>query len=781
MKKLILTVIFVNLMLSSHAQTFQISGKVVDDKNSPVEFADVLLLQNSSALQYQLTDETGKFVFNTTRGKYNLLIRQMGDTLYNQIIDITQNTDLGIIKVQQKPDVLQAAVVTAEKKIFERRIDRTVFNVVDMPGAEGGDVMDVLKITPGLMVSNSSIEIIGKSSIDVMINGRPLQLSGEDLLNFLKGLRASDIQSIEVITTPPAKYEAEGNSGLVNIILKKGENNTWSASVYSNYYQAKYVENQTGGSFNYRKKNLSFYLNSSYYFGKDFSDSESTVFYPALRWESKKNGTSNPKKINAQAGLDVEITDKWTVGAQYMGSISRPKPAISDDRTNLFDIANNDEAGSIITKSNSKAKSDIHSGNFHSIIKLDTLGRKINFDFDILTYKTNNNSTYAANTSGSTDSQIPNGQQSENSILDRKLNNYTTQIDVEHPLKKFSLNYGMKLSFSRTDNDIHVFDLASGIPVNDPNQTNQFLYKENIQALYISGSATLGKWKMQLGLRGENTRFTGNSVTTDTVFKKSYFELFPTAYITYNQNDKNIFYAEYGRRISRPNFDHLNPFRSYSSLYYSSEGNPELNPFFITNAELGYVYNNMFQAVLFYSGYKDNSGGGIVLLDNDGYTQRGMRINYFDGYETGIRITYVFRKLKWLTSSIFAGGYYEHTDSKIYPLTPKTANGYRAVIQSSNTFYFDKDRTVSAGFTFSYVAPGTSLDLTYSYRRTNLSAFARMLFFDRTLSVSLNGNNLLNEYSFNWRSERSGMLIYSRAHYNPRYIRLSVSYSFGSK
>jgi outer membrane receptor protein involved in Fe transport len=189
----------------------------------------------------------------------------------------------------------------------------------------------------------------------------------------------------------------------------------------------------------------------------------------------------------------------------------------------------------------------------------------------------------------------------------------------------------------------------------------------------------------------------------------------------------------------------------------------------------------MFQAVLFYSGYKDNSGGGIVILDEDGYTQRGMRINFFDGYETGMRITYIFRKLKWWTSSNSAGGYYEHTDSKIYPLTPKTAKGYRAMVQSTNTFYFNKDRTLSAGFTFTYVAPGTSLDLTYNYSKTSLSAFARMLFFDRTLSVSLQGNNLLNEYSYNWRSERSGMLIYSRAHYNSRYIRLSVSYSFGSK
>ncbi|MDR1553401.1 MAG: TonB-dependent receptor [Prevotellaceae bacterium] len=782
MKKIILIFIFVNIALTNYAQTFQISGKVADEKDNTVEFADVLLLQNNSTVQYQLTDETGEFAFNAARGKYILLIRQMGDTLYNKIIDITQNANLGIIQVQHKPNVLQAAVVTAEKKIFERKFDRMVFNVVDLPEVEGGDVMDVLKITPGLIVNNSSIEIIGKSGVDIMINDRPVMLSGEALLNFLRGLRSSDIQSIEVITTPPAKYEAEGNSGLVNIILKKIENNTWSASVFSNYYQylAKYAENQTGGSFNYRKKNLSFYLNASYYFGKNYNDDETIIYYPELRWESRGNFTHSPNSINAQTGFDVEITDKWTVGAQYMGNMSRPKPTIDNNRTDLFDIANNN-AGQITTQSNSKSKSDIHSGNFHSIIKLDTLGRKINFDFDILSYKANNNETYAANTSGSTYTEIPNGLQSKNNILDRKITNYATQIDVEHPFKKFSLNYGMKLSFSHTDNDIHVFDLASGIPVNDPGQTNQFIYKENIQALYISGKATLGKWEMQLGLRGENTRFTGNSVTKDTVFKKSYFELFPTAYIAYNHNDKNIFYAEYGRRINRPGFSHLNPFRSYSSPYYSFEGNPELKPTIITNVELSYVYNNMFQTALFYSGYKDNSGGGVVLLDDDGYTQRALRLNYFDGYETGIRIVYIFRKLNWWTSGISVSGYYQHSDSKIFPLTPKTMSGYGAYIQTSNTFYLNNDKTISCGFTLGYVSPGTSLALNHNYSRINLDPFARILFFDRTLSVSLQGNNLLNEYSFNWRSERSGILLYSRAHYDPRYVRLSVSYSFGSK
>jgi hypothetical protein len=780
MEKIIFIFAFVMVALTGNAQTFQLSGRVTDENEKPVEFAEILLLQNNSVIQYQLTDENGKFIFSVAQGKFGILIRQLGDTLHNQTVDVTQNVDLGVIKVEQKPETLQEATVIAQRKIIERRADRMVFNVVDIPSVDGGDAMDVLKITPGLIVDNSSIAIIGKEGIDIMINDRPVNLSGEALLNFLQGLRANDIQSIEVITTPPAKYEAEGKHGLVNIVIKKTENNTWSASVFTNYYQAKYAENQTGASFNYRKKNLSFYLNPSYYFGKEYNDDETTIYYPELRWESENNFTYKSNSFNARTGFDLEITDNWTVGAQYMGNIGRPK-SNQNNQTDLFNIADNSNAGLIKTTGNSKSKSDTHSGNLHSIIKLDTLGRKINLDFDILSYTINANSTYVANTSGSTDAEIPNGFDSRNNILDRKINNYAMKIDVEHPFKKFSLNYGTKLSFTRTDNDIHVFDLSAGTPVNDPNQTNQFLYKENIQALYVSGNANLGKWELQFGLRGENTQFTGNSVTTDTVFKKSYFKLFPTAYITYNHNDKNTFFAEYGRRINRPGFNHLNPFKSYSSPYSYSVGNPEVRPVIIDNISVGYVYNNKFQVVFDYTMSKDNSGGGITLLDDDGYTQISTRLNYFSSYETNIRLDYIFNKLKWWTNRISAAGVYQGGESNIYPLTPKTMKGYGAYFQSSNTFYLNEAKTISCGLTFTYVTPMVSIVLTNNYKRTLLNAFLRMLFFDKTLSISLQGNNLLNEYSFKWKAERAGMLIYSKAHYDPMYFRLAVSYSFGSK
>ena len=768
------------LALAVDAQTFEVSGKVASDNDTPVEFAEILLLQNNAVMQYHLTDVDGNFIFNLQQGEFEILIRQLGDTLHTQKITVAKNIDLGIIKVQIKPELLQEVTVIAKQKLIERKFDRMVFNVTNLASADGGDALDVLKVTPSLLVDDGGISIVGKSSVNVMVNDRPVKLSGEDLTNFLKNLRSNDIQSIEVITTPPAKYEAEGNSGLINIIMKKVAIDTWNASVSGVYMQTKYARGAFGGNFNYRKKALSFYANASYSGGKSNSDDEATTIYPVLKWENKGNAVSNSNSFSARTGVEIEVTNNFIVGTQYTGSFGNWKN-INNNSANLFDLATNNNTGLIQTISNSKSKFDFHSGNLFSVIKLDTLGRKINIDFDILRYNVNDDATYKSNTLGSLYPEVPNGYESANNVVDRKITNYATQIDVEHPIGKLYLNYGFKLSFSRTDNDIHAFSLSSGTPIINPNQTNQFLYNENSQAVYISGRTQFGKWQLQLGLRGENTQFKGNSVTMDTVFKKSYFELFPTAYLSYNHNDKNVFSLEYGKRIYRPNFEHLNPFRNYASPYYYFVGNPELRPMFTDNITANYIYNEKLYISLYYTKDKDNFGGGIMLPADNGYTQYGTRLNYFDSYGTGIGISYVFNSLSWWRSNISVSAYYKHSDSKIYPLTPKTSKGYGAYFQTSNTFYLNNTKTISAGFNFSYMPPNYGSDLTYNYSRMNLDAFVRMLFLNKNLSVTLAGNNLLGGYSYNWRSERNGLQVYSKAHYNPTFFRMAVSYSFGSK
>ncbi|MDR3271871.1 MAG: outer membrane beta-barrel family protein [Flavobacteriaceae bacterium] len=686
------------------------------------------------------------------------------------------------LKVQDSLQVekqIKEVTIVGQKKLIERKVDRLVFDVTNLPTADGGNALDVLKITPGLTVSDTGIKMIGKSYANVMIDDKIINFSEEELINFLKGLRANDIQNIEVITTPPAKYEAEGNSGLINIVMKRAKNDTWSASLFSNYTQAKYMRGTFGGSFNYRKKNLSFYANASYDGGDFYNKENSKIYYPILKWDGKNSYKYKTDLLSARTGLDVDISKNWTVGAQYMGSFSNPSSK-NADHTDIFNISDGSKTAYILTDGNSGGNRNLNSGNFHSLIKLDTLGRKINFDFDILDYLNNHNRVYSANTFDSQTPEIENGLASSEQRINRRITNYSTQIDVEHPFKKFNLNYGMKLSFSNTDNDIYVYDTSSGTPELDENQTNKFLYKENTQAFYLSANTKFGKdkWELQAGLRTENTQFEGNSVTLNEVHKDSYLKFFPTVYLSYKPKEKHNFYAEYGRRVSRPGFNELNPFRSYTSPYYSFEGNPELKPTFTTNISLGYIYNNIFQAALWYSRDEDNRSA-VIITDDEPFVQRAVRMNYFDDYSMGAGLFYSYNKLKWWTSQNSVNLYFQHSDSKIYPITPKSMEGYGGSFRTYNIFYLNEKKTISTGFDFSYVPPNKSSDLVYNYTRTQLDAFFKMLFFEKKLSVTLTGNNLLKENSYHNKSERNKNITYMKGD-NNMYFRLALSYTFGS-
>ena len=769
-------------VLQVDAQTFQLSGKIVSYENNAIEFANVVLFQNDAVIQATLSDKEGKFKLNAPKGDYRLFVYFLRDTLLIKDIHLDKNIELGTLQVEKQIRVLQEVVFEGKQNLIERKADRLVFNVTNLPTADGGNLLDVLKATPSLLVDNENIAIIGKGSVMVMVNDRMVQLSGSELMNYLKGFSANDIQSVEVITTPPAKYSAEGNSGLLNIVLKKTPNNTWNASVFGNYTQTRFSAGSMGGSFNYRKNRFSFYTNASYSPTKTYTNDETTTHYPEIKWLSKGNHTHLSHAASLRAGFDVDVTKKWSLGAMYMGNVGVSPKSVNENKTTLFDASTGAFSGLIETAGQGKSHSFTHSANLHSTIKADTLGTLINLDFDFINYKANNNNTFASTTTNSPYIEVPNGFFRQNRLSDRNITNYSGQIEVEQPIKKFQLNYGVRASFSRTNNNIQVFDLSSGDTIEDVNQSNQFIYKENTQALWISTNTHFGKekWMIQIGLRGESTQFIGNSVTMDTTFKKQYFELFPTAYLSFNMNEKNVFYLEYGRRIARPSFHQLNPFRSYSSPYYYFVGNPELKPSISNNVVLGYIFNNIFHTGIFFGRDKNDSGGGIVLIDTNGYTQVGTRLNYLDNYYFGAGVFYSFDKLKWWTSQISINATYIKEFSKIYPYTPKTMEGFGASFQTYNFFNLNKKRTIQLGFDFTYILPGVN-ELTYNYQRFRLNAFYKMLFFAHKLSITLQANNLLEEYTYNYRSERSGILVYSKGYNHPLHLRLSVSYNFGNR
>ncbi len=776
MIKLIISLflLFISMIASSQSK---IKGTIINQNNKPIELLEIILVNKDSiAVKNELTNINGAFEIQIEYGTYLFQARQNGKIVYKQNINVTDNLDLGTMKIIEDKQQLAEVIVTSQKKLIERKVDRLVFNVENSISAAGGDALDALKITPGIRVQNDAISMIGKSGMGIMVNDRIVQLSGDDLINFLKTIKSDDIKSIEVITTPPAKYSTEGNSGLINIKLKKAKPNSWNTTLTGAYKQTTYTTGSLGGNFNYQKNKVSFVANTNYSNGAYQGVENSILSYPKQSWNSEGVGKYYTNGLNNRLGLDYQLTKKWDMGIQYIGSYS--KPNISDqDNTLLTDNLTNTNNAIVNTVGNSIRKRDLNTLNWHTNIALDTLGKKISVDFDFLDYKSNNDRNFYSNTINSIVFEIPNQFISGNNLTNQKISNYATQINVTYPLKWANLSYGTKLSFSKTNNEINYFNTSSGLPIFDISQSDLFVYQENTQALYFSGNKNWNKWEIQLGLRMENTQTKGNSLTTNTITKNDYIQFFPTLYFKYAPNQNNNYSLNYSKRISRPGFAQLNPFKWFTSPYVFSEGNPNLQPVYTHNFELNYAFKDYLSTSISYSNQKNNSGQ-VSLFNGNDYKQKITRLNYFDNYNIALQQTYMYTKLKWLENQNTIVVYFQHSDSKIFPITPKNNEGFGASISTSNTFMINK--TIVSGFELQYNFPNQSSDLVYNYATTQLTIYSRLFFLNKKLQITIAANNLFRANDYFNKSNRNNIEVVYKGYYDTRYFGCNVSYKFGS-
>ena len=236
---------------------YSIKGKIVNQENQPVEFLDVSIIQNDSIIDFITTNTDGTFLLKTPKGEVELLIEEMGKVVEQRKIAVNNDLDVGNIAITSQQLGLKEVLVQGKAKTYERLVDRLVFNVENSIAAIGGDALDALKNTPSVKIKDDQISIVGKSTVNVLVNDRIVQMSGNDLTNYLKSIPSANIKKIEVITNPPAKYEAEGNSGLINIVLKEAKQNAWSTTLRSSYTQGVYGILNDGINFSYSKDKFS--------------------------------------------------------------------------------------------------------------------------------------------------------------------------------------------------------------------------------------------------------------------------------------------------------------------------------------------------------------------------------------------------------------------------------------------------------------------------------------------------------------------------------------------
>ncbi len=751
-----------------------ITGKVSDNLGS-VAFADVILKDtNNTIVTGTTTNDDGTFSIKTTTGDYMLIVSFLGYENWTKSISLTTTIDLGTILLKEDSQTLDEVVIKSKKRVIERKVDRLVFNVEKSIVAATGTAEDILKIAPRVQIQNGAIEIIGKGNARVLINGRLSPLEGEDLIDFLNGLGANEIKSIEVITNPPAKYEASGNGGLINIILKKGALNTWKNVTTLMYNQNKYNFGNFRNNFflNKNKISLSASINAT---KGNFENAEGLqIFYPTNFWDINIDNKSPNRKYSGRFLIDYEVSDKTTIGLQYLSSLSKPG-ARATITSSIFDV-NNKLERTLVNKGAFDVNDHINSINFHSITAIDSIGKRISLDVDYFKFKSDSKHNFI--TESFDENNIFTGLNSAGlNITDQEINNFSSKIDVEYPIKKVNLSFGVKASFTETKSSGMFFNNITGEPILDKSISNEFMYNEDNLAAYISGNTNLNeKLQVKFGLRVESTKTKGENTTINQINKNEYTKLFPTLYFAYEKNESNSFGFSYGKRINRPGFGNLNPFRIYINDNSYSEGNPFLQPSFTDNFEFSHSYKKNTNTSVFLN--ITNDGSGTLFTPNEtNQIQIVTRENYYNQYSFGISESFSYNKISWWNNqnSVSIIGY-KTTFTKDFGSAPK--NGTLFTMSSNNTFTISENTKFQIN---SWYRSKHSNGLFSVGEMYDLSFGLQHHFKKSNIKVSLLANDVLNTASLNnYKSVVNGIEQVYRQNRSSRNFEIGIFYTFGN-
>ena len=676
---ILLTVSFISK--AQNRTAIKLTGKVSATNQPALSAATITLLKakDSSVVKVSVSDKDGRYSFdNPLQGRYLIVASAIGyEKQYSSPFTVSVPPD-SIIKeltamvLSPRSNDLKSVTVSARKPLVEQKIDRMVVNVDAFISNTGANALEALEKSPGVQVDkDGNISLKGKQNVVVLIDGRPAYLSGAELANMLKGMQASQLEQIEIMTNPPAKYDASGNAGIINIKTKKNKVKGFNGNVSAGAGQGVYFKTNESLSLNYRDGKVNLF--SSYSFNRNDNFQELTIFRRYKNDNEETNAIFEQVAFmrrlnvsnNLKMGMDYFLTPKTTLGVVLSGFYN-PESSINSNTSYLENP--NYAVDSIATaSSNIDGTWKNASVNLNMRHQFDSTGRELTADLDYIVYDNTNNQHFINTTFEP--NWIKRYEEQLRGVLPVTVNIYSAKMDYTHPLKKNGrIEAGWKSSYVETVNKADYYQYYNDEWMTDYGKTNHFDYNENINAAYVSLNKQLTKkWGLQTGLRYENTSYKGhqygNPQKGDSSFKRSYNSWFPTVYISYGADKNNQFGLSYGRRIDRPGYQSLNPFMFFIDKYTYEAGNPYLRPQYSNNFELTHIYKGWLTTTLNYSRTKDLFN---ETFDQSGYAtivQRGnigRRENASVGVNAQIPVT------KWLTSMLYTNYNYTRYSGKLY-------------------------------------------------------------------------------------------------------------------
>lgn len=772
-----------NTLLAQESGT--IIGKIVDNNDEAVSFANIILKSSidSSLVKVEYSQDDGTYrLVNIDPGSYWLSVSYVGLAPYQSEsfqLQEGQEMELPLIKMEMTGADLQEVTVTAEKPLLELKPNKMVLNVEGSINSSGSNALELMRKSPGVIVDNNeNISLLGKSSVQVYIDGKPSPLGGADLAAFLKSIQSNEIESIEIITNPSAKYDAEGNGGIINIRMKKDKRLGANANVNLGYSVGQVAQYNTSVSGNYRNQTINTFGSFSYNEGLNvnFMDLYREQFGGSF--DQMSDMQNEWTGMNFKAGADFFLTKKSTLGFLVNGFIN-DNGQTSQNKT-LIGKVGSSSVDSILDAS-SISEGERNNLNFNLNYKFeDGKGNSVNVDADYGQFRNDGNqllpNTYLDPTGENVLFERINANETPTNI-----DIYTFKVDYERPLLGGQFGAGGKLALVNTDNTFNFFQLVDGEKVLDTDVSNQFEYEENVNAAYFNFGRKLGKkWNISFGLRMEQTNSTGDLTSYIsqplTRVDTSYLNFFPSGGITYTPSQKHSFALNYSRRINRPSYQDLNPFELKLDELTFQKGNPFLRPEYANNLSLTYSFNYRFNISLNYS-----HTSNLITRITDASSETAAFItwvNLADQYNYSLNFSAPLPITKWWSSYTSLTGFNtqnkaDYGEGRVVDLNISTFNVY-----SQHTFKLPKDWSFElSGWYNSPSAWGGTFEMQSMW---NVDFGVQKKLFDGRGNLKVSVSDIFKTTNWNGIANFGPLHMDIRGGWDSRRLRVNFSYLIGN-
>ncbi len=727
------------------SQEYTISGLVSDTSGTPIPYANVVLFTAEDTLvKGAISDDDGSFLINNIpSGDYLLKVSFVGyeDYITDSFL-VSENKTLPRIELSKNIENLEEVTVISKNPTIQKKADRLVFNVENSI-VSNGSTWDILKKTPGVVVKQGELTVRNES-VNVYLNDRKVELSSEEIQSLLESVGGDAINSVEVITNPPAKYDAEGGA-ILNIVTSKSISIGYKGNITARGTYGIFPKHYFGTSHYFKSKKLNLFFNYSFSPLKRTLESDNFTEYqdqqgqPIANWVQDYERKTWSDAHNANLILDYKVTEKQTLSFSAIGLYS---PDVFDFARSQTDVSLVEDPFTIGTTSSIdsdrnnlaldlKYTIDMGNGSLSANAHFTSFSRE---RLQRLRSLYNDNQGALFRTVSFTSDAL------------QDIEIYTGQIDYETRIGNVQFEAGGKIAAIDSQSKIDFIDINNeSVNGLSEAQNDNFLYDENVIAGYVSFGREWGKWSLKGGLRGEQTNSEGNSLVLNVINKLDYFEWFPSVYIQHSPSEKHSFSIDYGRKLDRPRYEDLNPFAYFLNENNFAQGNSGLLPAFANRFNFNYTLSGKYFFDLY---YRDNGDNILTLPFQDNATQvlRTERQNAFDSKSWGIDFTHGRSIVKWWYFYTYMSVFHEEetfiAKESSNAIVTNEVDGFYGSF--SNFLTFSKDKTFTGEVSIDYF----SKFLSGSYVQestTNFRIGLKKTFWKKRASLSVTVNDILGE------------------------------------